>query len=452
MPPAPTTIRCPNCKSPIQASIEQLLDVGRDPGAKARLLSGSLNRVRCPVCGFDGQVGSPLVYHDPDKELLLTYVPVELALPQAEQERVIGALINQAIQALPAERRKAYLFQPQPTLSLTSLVERVLSGDGITREELESQRARLRLLEDLLRAEPDRIQPFVTEHDAQLDEAFFQLATLALEGTPEGEAREAALTRLDAALSLSSTGLRLKARQDEVRAAVESLRQAGEGLTRERLLGLFVEAPNADRVDALASLTRPALDYAFFQILSQRIDAASGEEKTRLAELRTRLLEVTQKIDQVQQTRLEQSAAVLQTLLEAKDLDQALRQVSPLIDDLFLGLLRGNLQAARERGDARTRDRLEEIDRRIQALIRESLPPGMRLAQKILETPDEGEAEKLLDSSTEVIDEDFLSALLGTADRMEQSGDPASAERLRRLYRRALRTSMKNKLAKEGSS
>jgi hypothetical protein len=452
MPPTPTTIRCPNCRSPIQASIEQLLDVGRDPGAKARLLSGSMNRVRCPVCGFDGQVGSPLVYHDPDKGLLLTYIPVELGLPQSEQERVIGALINQAIQGLPAERRKAYLFQPQPTLTLPSLVERVLSADGITREELESQRGRLRLLEDLLRTEPDRIQAFVAEHDGQLDEPFFQLATLALEGTPEGEAREAALARLDAALGVSSMGKRLKARQDEVRAAVDSLRQAGEGLTRERLLALFLEAPNPDRMDALASLTRPALDYAFFQILSERIDAAKGEVKTRLTDLRTRLLEVTQKIDQVQQARLEQSAAVLQSLLEAQDLDQALGQVSPMIDDLFLGLLRGNLKAARDRGDVRTSERLEEIDRRIQALIRESLPPGMRLAQQLLETPEEAEAEKLLDSSAEAIDEDLLGALLGTVDRLEQSGDPASAERLRRLYRRALRISMKNKLAKAGPS
>lgn len=447
MPPAPTTIRCPNCKSPIQAPIEQLLDVGRDPGAKARLLSGSLNRVRCPVCGFNGQVGSPLVYHDPDKELLLTFVPVELGLPQAEQERVIGALINQAIQGLPAERRKAYLFQPQPTLTLASLVERVLGADGITHEDLESQRGRLRLLEDLLRTEPDRVQAFVAEHDGELDEPFFQLATLALDGTPEGEAREAALARLDAALEGSSTGKRLKARQDEVRAAVESLRQAGEGLTREKLLALFLEAPNADRVDALASLTRPALDYAFFQILSERIEAAAGEDKARLTGLRTRLLEVTQKIDQVQQARVEQSAAVLQALLEAQDLDPALRQVAPYIDELFLGLLRGNLQAARERGDGRTSERLEEIDRRVQALIRESLPAGMRLAQQILESKDEAEAERLIDASLESLDEDFLGALLGTADRLEQSGESASAEKLRRLHRRALRASMKKKLA-----
>jgi predicted RNA-binding Zn-ribbon protein involved in translation (DUF1610 family) len=75
---AMTQIQCPNCKAPIMASIEQLIDVGQDPGAKARLLSGSINRIKCPSCGFEGQIAAPLVYHDPEKELLLTFMPVEL--------------------------------------------------------------------------------------------------------------------------------------------------------------------------------------------------------------------------------------------------------------------------------------------------------------------------------------------------------------------------------------
>jgi hypothetical protein len=52
--------------------IEQLVDAESDPGSKARLLSGALNRVRCPVCSWEGQLAAPLVYHDPAHELLLT--------------------------------------------------------------------------------------------------------------------------------------------------------------------------------------------------------------------------------------------------------------------------------------------------------------------------------------------------------------------------------------------
>ena len=95
-----TQIQCPNCKAPITASIEQLIDVNKDPGAKARLLSGSINRMNCPSCGFEGQIATPLVYHDPEKELLLSFMPVELNIPKDEQERLIGKMINQVTEKL----------------------------------------------------------------------------------------------------------------------------------------------------------------------------------------------------------------------------------------------------------------------------------------------------------------------------------------------------------------
>ena len=134
---AVSSTRCPNCKSPLSLRVEQLLDAERDPGSKARLLSGALNHVRCPVCSWEGQLATPLVYHDPARELLLTYVPVEINMPKADQERLIGQLINQAIDQLPAERRKGYLLQPQAVLTMQGLVERILQADGITREQLD---------------------------------------------------------------------------------------------------------------------------------------------------------------------------------------------------------------------------------------------------------------------------------------------------------------------------
>ena len=73
-----TRINCPNCRQPILADIEQLFDVGQDATAKQRILSGAFNIASCPNCGFNGMVATPLVYHDPDKGLLLTYFPPEL--------------------------------------------------------------------------------------------------------------------------------------------------------------------------------------------------------------------------------------------------------------------------------------------------------------------------------------------------------------------------------------
>jgi thioredoxin-like negative regulator of GroEL len=92
---------------------------------------------------------------------------------------------------------------------------------------------------------------------------------------------------------------------------------------------------------------------------------------------------------------------------------------------------------------------LEEIDRRVKNLIAESMPPGLRLAQAVLEAKGEAEAEALLAASPERIDEEFLSALLATAERLQQSDQLAEADRIRDLHRRAVRLSMRRKLTSE---
>jgi len=71
---------CPSCRQPFGAILEQILDVGIDPSAKERLLSGRINLITCPFCGYRGMVGTPLMYHDPAKKLAIVYVPMELNL------------------------------------------------------------------------------------------------------------------------------------------------------------------------------------------------------------------------------------------------------------------------------------------------------------------------------------------------------------------------------------
>jgi hypothetical protein len=442
-----SNVRCPNCQSPLSIRVEQLIDVERDPGAKARLLSGSLNRIRCPTCSWEGQLATPLVYHDPGHELLLTYMPVEINLPKAEQERLIGQLINQAITQLPAERRKGYLFQPQAVLTIQGLVERILGADGITREQLEEQRTRVRLLEDFLRTPPEGLAAFALQHDAELDEIFFQLATVSLRAARDERTARALSERLEQVLPLTSYGKRILAREAEVRSAAESLSQLKEPLTREAVLDLILQAPSEERQVTLASLARPALDYAFFQALSERIERADGSEKDRLAAIRQRLLQVTQEIDAAQEARVAEAGAVLQALLQAEDLDQALAQALPEVDDLFLSLLAANLQAAQQRGDPKTLERLTEIDRRLREMIHESLPPGLQLAQQVLDEPDETAAQRRIDEAGEALDEDFVNTLLSMAQRLESSGDGEGAARVQRLHRYAVGVSMRRKMA-----
>jgi hypothetical protein len=442
-----TQIRCPNCNTPLQAIIEQLIDVGMDPMAKSRLLSGNFNFIQCPTCGYSGQLATPIVYHDPEKELLLTFMPVEIAIPKEEQEKAIGALINQVIDKLPAEQRKGYLLQPQAVLTLQGLIERVLEADGITKEDLDAQKAKLRLFEDLLKLPEDQLPGFVGSHDTELDGSFFQLASLSLQTTPDQRARQAAANRLEDALNLTTYGKKLKAQQEEIQAAIASLQEAGENLTHSTLLELFIEAPNPERVNALTNLTRPALDYTFFQSLTERIDSAEGEEKERLSDLRVQVLELTQEIDKAQEARIGQASQLLQGLLDAEDQVATIKSALPLIDDLFLSVLQANINAAAEQSAEETLEALQNLDNNIQQVIQETLPPGLRLAQQLLEFEDEQKALQFLQESPELVDESTQSTLMAAAQRYEEQGDESSAARARNYLRHALRITMKRSMA-----
>jgi hypothetical protein len=439
--------QCPNCKSPIQAQIQQLIDVGQDPGAKARLLSGSFNHIQCGVCGFDGTVAVPIVYHDPQHELLLTFVPIEASMPKNEQERIIGQMIKRASDQLPPEERKGYLFQPQTVLTMQGLVERVLEAEGISKEDIDAQRATMRLFEEVLTLPEDQFEPFVKEHDAEFDATFFQMASLALQSIGDGNAREAMGARLEKIIEFSSFGKKLKAQEEAVKEATESLQALSEqGLTHETLLDLFVEAPDENRVVALANLTRPALDYSFFQLLTERIDQSQGEDKENLTSLRQQILEITEELDRIQEARAAQSAALLKTLLDAEDLDQALMQALPMIDDLFVSILQANIQDAEKRKDEDLLNRLSAIEQRLRSLAQESMPEGLKLAQSILEIEDEEGAIKLLEESKKEIDNDLLNALVSTIQQLEAADQQEAAARIQKVYKHALKLSMQEKM------
>jgi hypothetical protein len=434
---AATQIRCPQCSNPIQAQIEQIIDVGRDPAAKARLLSGSLNNVRCPNCGFEGQIATPLVYHDPEKELLITFVPSQVPMEKDEQERLIGRLINEIMERLPPEERKAYMLQPESALTMQGLAERVLEADGITREEIDAQRQRLRLFEQMLALPEDQLPGFVEQHDNELDDAFFQLAALSLQSADQEAAKAAADHRVQTILRHSSYGQQLLAKEDALQETAEKLQELGEGLSREKLIEMTVSAEDEDHLEALVRLARPAFDYTFFQEFTQKIEAAEGEEREELVDRRKQVLALTEEIDRAQEARAMESATLLRSLMESEDLDQAIQEALPFVDELFLSILQANLRAAQERGDEAAKQRLQLIDQRIRDLIQDSLPPSLQLAQRLLDQPEEGRAFEILEDSADQIDDLLIGALGATAQRLERAGDREGAERIRRLLEKA---------------
>jgi hypothetical protein len=170
-----TQISCPRCQSPMIADVHQVIDVGQQPELKQRLLSGQINVAVCQNCGAAGQLSTPLVYHDPQHELFMLYIPSEMPMDQVEREQWIGRLTRQVVDNLPPEQRKGYLFQPQEIINMETFMEKVLETEGVTKEMIERQKKQSQLLQTLIRADKDVQEHLIKERVSEIDETFFAM-------------------------------------------------------------------------------------------------------------------------------------------------------------------------------------------------------------------------------------------------------------------------------------
>ncbi len=444
-----TRISCPNCRQPIVADIDQLFDVGADPQAKQRLLSGAYNVAQCPNCGYQGVIAAPIVYHDPKKELLLTYFPPELNIPRDEQERTIGSIINQVINRLPQEQRKAYLLRPQAALTTQGLVERVLESEGITKEMIQAQQQRMNLIQRLISASDDVIAEIVKSEDRLIDSEFFNLMSRLVDVSMAGGDQEGAQRLGDLQkklMPLTTFGKKVQEQTREIEEAVRSLQQAGKELTREKLLDLVMDAPNDTRLSALVSLARPGMDYSFFQMLSDKIDRARGAGRDRLIKLRERLLEYTREVDRQVEARNAQSREMLNEILQAEDIPEAIQASLGAVDDFFLHYLNDELEAARKSGDLGRLGKLQQVMNVLQEAS--APPPEFTMIEELLEAPDEEGRRSWLESHREEITPQFMDTMTSLLAQSQSSEDKELLERLQGAYRSALRFSMQANLNK----
>jgi hypothetical protein len=450
-----TLVNCPNCRKPITAEIEQLFDVNVDPSAKQRLLSGASNQIQCPVCGYHGIYPSILVYHDPAKELLLTFAPPELNIPRNDQERIIGGCINQVINNLPTEKRKGYLLNPQAAFTLQGMFERILEADGITREMIQAQQQRLNLVQRLLSASSGDVRAqLASQEDALIDAAFFTLLRRLTESAMlSGD--QAAVQELEQLqqdiLPHTTFGRQLQAQAQDVEAAVKDLQAAGRDLTREKLLNLIVNGPNENYQRAMVSLVRPGIDYQFFQLLSDRIERARGDGRARLVELRENLLAWTRELDEQVEAHQREVRKLFDAILLAEDTTEAMMESLPYVDEFFVQELNRLMQEARAEGDLVKLDKLQKMVEVLQQASQSS--SDVSLIEELMDAPADGNQKetwrRILAEHSDEVTPDFMSALANIVAQVQEGDDPELAARLNELNRVTLRFSMEKNL-KEG--
>ncbi len=442
-------MNCPNCRQPIAANVEQLFDLNRDASAKQRLLSGTSNLIHCPHCGYQGNIATPLVYHDPEKELLLTFIPPELGGSRQEQERVIGKLINQVVEHLSPEKRKGYLFSPQAALTMQGFIERILEADGITREMLQDQQNRLNLIRRLANvSEDDVLETIAQQEDSHIDGEFFALLRRLTEASLVSGDRASAekLQELSRKLiPITTYGREWKKQSQEVETAIKDLQSLGKEISRESLLSLVIQAPNDIRLSTYVSIMHPAMDYIFFQQLSERIDAASGDERAHLEKLREKLLEMTREIDELLAARQQEIRKSIEEILQSDHLEEALMKIMPQMDDLFIEELNRQMEEARRAGDLKRSSRLEEV---LSTLRNLTTPAEIALLEEYLEVEDEAERQRFLEEHTQEINDQFLELLASFALQIQSGEDAAFADHVMRANRQALRFVMEKNLKK----
>ncbi|BCY19251.1 MAG: hypothetical protein GYA12_12695 [Chloroflexi bacterium] len=436
---------CPRCHQPVLVEMRQLFDQNTDPQAKQTLLSGNFNIVQCPACGYQGTVPSPLVYHDAEKELLLTYFPPELGLPVNEQERLVGPMINQVVNALPMDKRKAYILRPQSMLTFQTLIEKILEGDGITKEMIDEQQKRVNLIQRLLSTPPESVAEILKNEESLVDSNFFtilgRLVEASLAGGDQRSARALAGIQ-KAALEETEFGRQLKHQAEETQAAVKALQDASkDGLTREKLLELITSASSLPQVDTLVSMARSGLDYSFFELLTNKINASDGDEKKRLESLREHLLELTKEIDRVMQEEISHARALLDKILAAPDVEKATEESLDAMTDMFIELIRQEMQSARQLNDMARLEKLQKIGSILQ---RATTPPELQFLEMLMSIEKPEDRRKALEANAAFVTTELVSMLNSVITQSEQQGNqpPEALEELKNIYREVLKFSM----------
>ncbi len=448
-----TQIACPRCRQMIAANIEQLFDVTQDPQAKQRLLGGVSNTARCPHCGYQGRLATPIVYHDNEKELLLTFFPPELGMPLSEQERMIGPMIKQITDRLPPEKRKGYLLKPTPNFTYDSMIQTILGKDGITPEMLKEQQDRVQIIERLIQTTtPDVRSEIIRQNIKLFDEQFFALfSRLAQSAAASGQEPVArSMVELQKQL-LEETdfGRQLKESVGELEAAQKSLQEAGQSLTREKLLEFVIVSPSDARLRAYVSLVRGGFDYQFFQLLTEKIDKVSVEEKARLEAMREKLLEFTDEIDKQMEARYKEAQAFVESLLEQDDVVKAVRDHLDGFSQDSVDIVNQMLRQASEKNDY---TRMGKLQKMVEILREVSTPPEVAFVEQLLDAPDQAALEKMLDDNKALINDEFMQALIGLVAQVDQAseqGNPeakALGEKLSGVYKTALKFSMKQNM------
>lgn len=434
-----TGVRCSNCGTPLDIPVRSIVDAHAEPHVKMMLLNGELNSGVCPACGTPNTVLTPILYHDGEKELLIAFVPTEVALQSGRnEEQIVGEMMNMLSANLPKDQFKGYMFNPKRTLTMQGLVNMILEADGITPEMIEAQKQQIGLIQGMIEAEDEILDDLIRQNDTRIDQQFFQVFSVLAQRLLQNGSQEIA-DRLvmvqERLLELSSFGQEMQAEQEAQAAIVEEvaaeLQTIAGNATRSDLINIATKYVGQDAyIDAMVGLARPAFDYEFFQELTTYIGQAPSEEREGLENLRDRLVEATQVVDQQMQNAAKQAAGLLQEMLNATEIDQVIAANLPAIDDVFMQVLTMNLQEAQRRQDQDALNRLQQIYDRVMQILQAQMQPELRFVNDLMSVDSEAAMQQMIAERAGEFGMELLEVIDAVARVLQSQGNQQALNRL----------------------
>ncbi len=432
--PQLVTANCAHCGFPFQIPVFSIIDVKQNPELKPALLSGQLNAAQCPSCGKVNYIGGPLLYHDPQHNFLAIYMPIEANIPETERQKIIGELTNALMNALPPEERRGYMLTPQQFFDLETLIRKILEFDGVTSEMLETSSRKIALLDKLLNLQSDEMafNMAVAENKPLLDREFFMLLADAIERYRalgqgnEVKNLEALRERL---MPMTEFGQRLL----KQRKAVETL---GPNPTRQQVMDAIL-AGDPDEVEAITIAALPMLDYGFFQELTKQIEAADNEARQALEAKRELILSVLDTFRKMDELAFETASRVADELIKSEDLDAAIRELAPMIDERVVDVLLRKMQTARAENASELAARIQQVLDALKEAASDSIPPALNLVLRLVDAEYPHETKAMLEENKTLINDEFLNLLDLFVKDVERSAsyDPKVKDQLLRHLR-----------------
>lgn len=114
-------IVCPRCHHPMDVELYESINVKQEPDLKQQLLVNQINSVKCTECELQFRVDKPLVYSDPDHQLLIYWFPHREDNFEVGEER-FGAWLEEIGAVMPDGVRAPDVHL---VFTRTELVERI---------------------------------------------------------------------------------------------------------------------------------------------------------------------------------------------------------------------------------------------------------------------------------------------------------------------------------------